>query len=176
MCRSCTKLYVSNEKISDYINNNLYVEIDHFPIQISHRIIAAKKIYLFPHVNVISSREDPFGLNLGGFYYESVTSPFLLWKTYLNILSLIVFNSCYRHILSQFVPNSSYGTCRDFTVCAPKNCRGIVPNKIKAIFYKDLVFCNRIATLSCALFNLYVIIETFNSYQRVIDFFRVLLT
>ena len=135
-----------------------------------------KKFYLFAHVNVISSREDPFGLNLGAFYYGSVTSPFLLWKTYLNILSLIVFNSCYRHILSQFVPNSSYGTCRDFTVCAPKNCRGIVPNKIKAIFYKDLVFCNRIATLSCALFNLYVIIETFNSYQRVIDFFRVLLT
>ena len=41
--RSCTRLYVPNKKISDYINNNFFVEIDHFPIQISHEIIAEKK-------------------------------------------------------------------------------------------------------------------------------------
>ena len=87
--RSCTRLYVPNKKISDYINNNFFVEIDHFPVQISHEIIAEKKNYLFAHTNLISSRGDPFGLNLGGFYYESVTSPFLFWKTYLDILSRI---------------------------------------------------------------------------------------
>ena len=87
--RSCTRLYVPNKKISDYINNNFFVEIDHFPVQISHEIIAEKKKYLFAHTNLISSRGDPFGLNFGGFYYESVTSPFLFWKTYLDILSRI---------------------------------------------------------------------------------------
>ena len=33
---------------------------------------------MFAHTNLISSREDPFGLNLGGVYYESVTSPFFI--------------------------------------------------------------------------------------------------
>ena len=65
------------------------MEIDHFPVQISHEIIAEKKNCLFAHTNLISSRGDPFGLNFGGFYYESVTSPFLFWKTYLDILSRI---------------------------------------------------------------------------------------
>ena len=57
-----------------------------------------------------------------------------------------------------------------------KTVRELFRIKSKEFFIKILFFCNRIATLSCALFNLYVIIETFNSYQRVIDFFRVLLT
>ena len=71
MCRFCTKLYVSNKKISEYISNNLYVEINGFPVQLSEGIVAVKKVYLFSHTNVVGSREDPFGVNLGGFYYES---------------------------------------------------------------------------------------------------------
>lgn len=96
MCRSCTKFYVSNKRISDHINDNLDVEINHFPIQISEGIVLAMKIYLFAHTNIVSSREDPFGLNLGGFYYKSVTSSFLLWKAYLDILVRIVFNLSYK--------------------------------------------------------------------------------
>ena len=70
--------------------------MNHFPIQISEGIVLAKKIYLFAHTNIVSSREDPFGLNLGGFYYKSVTSSFLLWKAYLDILVRIVFNLSYK--------------------------------------------------------------------------------
>ena len=143
--RTCVGLvqnHVSNKKISDYINNNLYVEIDHFPRNYSRK----KKLF----TNVVSSREDSFGLHLVGFYYDSVTSPFLLWKNYLDILPRIVFNSCYRHALPLLVPNSSYCMCRYFIVCTPKNCRSIVSNKIKGIFYKDLVaFCSRIAVVPC---------------------------
>ena len=78
ICRFCTRLYVSNKKISDYINNNLYVEINRFPVQPSERIVAAKKIYLSLHTNVVGSGEDPFGVNLGGLYYESISSAFLI--------------------------------------------------------------------------------------------------
>ena len=76
--RFCTRLYVSNKKISDYINNNLYVEINRFPVQPSEGIVAAKKIYLSLHTNVVGSGEDPFGVNLGGLYYESISSAFLI--------------------------------------------------------------------------------------------------
>ena len=78
ICRFCTRLYVSNKKISDYINNNLYVEINRFPVQPSEGIVAAKKIYLSLHTNVVGSGEDPFGVNLGGLYYESTSSAFLI--------------------------------------------------------------------------------------------------
>ena len=78
ICRFCTRLYVSNKKISDYRNNNLYVEINRFPVQPSEGIVAAKKIYLSLHTNVVGSGEDPFGVNLGGLYYESISSAFLI--------------------------------------------------------------------------------------------------
>ena len=78
MCRFCTRPYVSNKKISDYINSNLYVEINRFPVQSSEGIVAANKIYLSSRTNVVGSGEDPFGVNLGGLYYESISSAFLI--------------------------------------------------------------------------------------------------
>ena len=50
--RSCTRLYVPNKKIPDYINNNFFVEIDHFPIPISHEIIDEKKIICL-HIQIL---------------------------------------------------------------------------------------------------------------------------
>ena len=174
VCRSCTKLYVSNKRISDHINDNLYVEISHFPIQISEGVVPAKKIYLFAHTNIVSSvssGEDPFGLNLDGFYYKSVTSPFLLWKAYQDILVRTVFNLSYEGLLPLLVPNSSYGACRHFTACNSKNYRNLILNKIKTIFHKEIaVFCKRIDVISCNLFNPYAVTETFENYQRSVDF------
>ena len=66
------------------------MEINRSPLQLSEGIVAAKKIYLFSHTNVVGSREDPFGVNLRGLYYESINSTFLLWKFYLCLLSRIV--------------------------------------------------------------------------------------
>ena len=39
-------------------------------------IATAKKIHLFAHTNSVSSKESLFGLNLCGFYYESLSSLF----------------------------------------------------------------------------------------------------
>ena len=52
MCKYCTKLYIKNKNISDYINNELYIQIKDFPIEISQGIIAAKRINLFAHTNI----------------------------------------------------------------------------------------------------------------------------
>ena len=54
------------------------MEINRFPVQPSEGIVAAKKIYLSLHTNVVGSGEDPFGVNLGGLYYESISSAFLI--------------------------------------------------------------------------------------------------
>ena len=134
--RTCVVLvqnHVSNKKISDYINNNLYVEIDHFPRNYSRK----KKLF----TNVVSSREDSFGLHLVGFYYDSVTSPFLLWKNYLDILPRIVFNSCYRHALPPLVPNSSYCMCSvDILLSVLLKTVGVLFRiKLKEFFIKILL-------------------------------------
>ena len=123
MCRFFRKLYVSNKKISDYVNNNFYVEINRFQVQLSEGIVAAKKIYLFSHTNVVGNREDPFGVNLGGLHYEFISSSFLLWKFYLDLLSRIVFNTCHRYVLPILVPNFTYGNCRKLTVCDSKTAK-----------------------------------------------------
>lgn len=151
-----------NKKVSDCMNQTLYVEIDvYFPAPLQFGTAPAKNISLFVHTNIPPEKVDSdFG------YRETINSLSLLWKTCLDILSPTVFNSCYRYVLPLLVPNFSYSVF-------VKNRRRVVSNKIKAIFDKDLVtFCTRIAVVSSTLFNPYVIIETFNSYQRGIDFFR----
>ena len=77
VCRNSVKLYVLNKRISHYITKKLYVEIDHFPPEISDGIVTAKKIHLFAHTDSVSSKENLFSLNLCGFYYDSVSSLFL---------------------------------------------------------------------------------------------------
>ena len=54
------------------------MEINRFPVQSSEGIVAANKIYLSSRTNVVGSGEDPFGVNLGGLYYESISSAFLI--------------------------------------------------------------------------------------------------
>ena len=45
--------------------------------------------------------------------------------------------------------------------------------KLRRSFINILVFCNRIAVMSCSLFNLCAIVEIFENYQRGVDFFSL---
>ena len=47
-------------KISDYINNTLFVQIEKFPSSIRKGIIMADKIQIFAHINFFIDKEDPF--------------------------------------------------------------------------------------------------------------------
>ena len=69
ICRYCTRLYVSNKKIRGN---------KPFSSAIFRRDCCCKKIYLSSRTNVVGSGEDPFGVNLGGLYYESISSAFLI--------------------------------------------------------------------------------------------------
>ena len=95
MCRFCTKWYIKNKTISDHINDKLFVEINQFPIRLSPGVVAARRINLFVHTN-IAAINDLFGLNFGSLYCESISSSFLLWKGYLDILCRIVLNVSQR--------------------------------------------------------------------------------
>ena len=40
-----------------------------------------------------------FGINFVSLYYESISSPFLIWRAYLDMLCEVVFNVSHRFIL-----------------------------------------------------------------------------
>ena len=143
MCNFCTKSYVSNKKISDHINKTLFVPIEEFHPSIREGIVLAEKIYIFAHTNVFIDKDDPFGrsANFGSLYYESISSPFLLWKMYLDTICRIAFNISEKFLLPIFI--SSVGdNCRTATACTKENCFGLKRKVIKTLFYKKVVeFC-----------------------------------
>ena len=51
MCLDCTKLCIQNKRISDFINDELCLNISEFPDEITRGIVPASKIYLFAHTN-----------------------------------------------------------------------------------------------------------------------------
>ena len=65
--------------------------------------ILTQKVPLFVHTNIVVKNDRPLPIhtniamknersNFGGIHYESINSPFMLWKFYLDILSRVVFN------------------------------------------------------------------------------------
>ena len=122
MCGYCTKLCIKNKKISDHINNNLFVHIGDFPCQFKQGFTLTHKVTLFVHTNVVIKNDR---LCFGGLYYESIDSPIVLWKLYLDILSWIVFNVSYKFIFPLLMSGIDMNSCTNFTICTYKNCLGL---------------------------------------------------
>ena len=140
MCNFCRKSYVSNKKISDPINKTLFEPIEEFHPSIREGIVLAEKIYIFAHTNVFLDKDDPFGrsANFGSLYYESISSPFLLWKMDLGTICRIAFNVSEKFLLPIFTSNAG-DNCRTATACTKENCSGLKREVIKTFFYKRLV-------------------------------------
>lgn len=139
------------------------------PLQIT-RIVCAKKIHILAHTSPYSRNYNPFSTNFSLLYYESINSPFLLWKFYLNVLSRLIFNASCRNIIPILLSDLNTD-CRSYTACTVKNYCGLKTAKIKATFFKDLVFfIKRICEISCQFFDPVFIDVTFQNYERA-DFF-----
>ena len=175
MCLYCTKLHISNKKMSDHINKNLCVAIEQFHASIREGIVIAEKIFIFAHTNIFIEKDDPFGRNFGSLYYESIRSPFLLWKMHLDTLCRIVFNIPEKFVLPVLI-SSVRGTCRSFTTCTTENCPGLKSKIIRTIFYKRLVeFCLYLIRSSCKNVNPKFIYDVYRNYKRGRDFFSCFL-
>ena len=170
MCLDCTKLYIQNKRISNFINDELCLNISEFPCEITGGIVSANKIYLFAHTNAYCGKNDPLGTNLGSLYYESIDSPFLLWKFYLDVLSRVVFNQINKHVLLMLLSDNEIH-CRKFTVFNEKNCSGVRKVRIKTIFYQELVsFYKTLCEVSCSNIDPFFVTYAFKNYKREVDF------
>lgn len=57
MCLYCTKLYISNKKISDHISN-LRGPIEQFHSSIREGIVTAEKKFIFSHTNIFIEKNE----------------------------------------------------------------------------------------------------------------------
>ena len=145
----------------------MYAQIDEFPAQVLPGIVATQRINLFAHTNIHARKNDHLGINFGSSYYESINSPFMLWKFYLDVLCRIVFNVFF----SLFVPGVDLD-CRKYTVCSSKNCSNLKIRRVREVFCRELVvFCKTLSKVSCSTFDAYFIIDVFKGYKRGEDYF-----
>ena len=153
------------------------MHIEQFHPTIKEGIVIAEKSYLFAHTNVFIDKDEPFGRskNFGSLYYASISSPFLLWKMYLDTLCRIIFNVFEKFLLPVLL-SSVRGSCRSFTACTSENCPSLKLKAIKAVFFKRLVeFSLYPVHSSCKNVNPSFICDMYNSYKRIRDFFSFFL-
>ena len=62
MCRCCTKLCIKNKKISDHINNNLFVHMDEFPEQLKKGFSLTQEVPLSVHTNVVMKNHREYSM------------------------------------------------------------------------------------------------------------------
>ena len=166
MCRYCTKSYIASKKISDHINKKLYIQTEKFIPSLQGEIDRCEKINIDVHTNIFLDKDDPPGVI---FHYESISSPFLIWKMYLDIFCTIAFNVSEKFLLSVFI-SSVRGFCRNFTICTNKICPGLKTKVIKVMFYKTVVeFCLYLSCASCELVNSDFTHNVYKTYQKERD-------
>ena len=125
MCNFCTMMYMKHRTISDYINKNLYIQVnENILSQLRQGIVLAENIPLFVHTNVSRKRRGTlnWNYNFGTLLYESINSPFLLWKFYLEIICRVVFNLSQKFVLSLIFKGSR------------SNCFNMKIVKVRAVF------------------------------------------
>ena len=175
MCLFCTKLYLKNKKICRVIEKKLTINgLEYFPVQLSYGVITHGVVHLFVHSSV-SDRQKLHGenTNFGILYYEVVSSLFILWKFYLDILARIVFNYCGKYIISDLLSGLDTDDCRNITVCSPIRCFGLKKNKIiEIVFISGIRLSKKLAKISYPHLTVIIclkiltrISKTINTYQ-----------
>ena len=174
ICLFYTKLCLKNKKVNRAITKKLKIGyLENFPASLYCSVISTDKINLFVH----SSSQDRQKLcspnNFGTLFYEVISSPFLLWKLYLDILARIVLNHCDKFILPALVSLFDTNECRNSTVCNSENCFGFKKVKIREIVFSHAIkVSKRLAVYSCLNVNSDFIIDVFNTYKRGVDFYN----
>ena len=164
----------------------MFVHISEFPNELRQGFILSQKVPLFVHTNIVVKNDRPLPIhtniamknersNFGGIHYESINSPFMLWKFYLDILSRVVFNVSHEFIFPLLMSGID-SNCWDFTVRTSKSCSHLKKSKIKAIFFRELVeFCENLSEFCCDNVDLCFIIDVFKKYEKGVDFFSTFL-
>ena len=162
-------MYIKHRKIFDYINKNLYIQVnENIPSSLCQGIVLAESIPLFVHTNVSQKGRGTldWNYNFGTLFYESINSPFLLWKFYLEIICRVVFNLSQKFVLP-LIFKCIEVDCRKYTYCGRNNCSNMKIVKVRDVFFNELVFlCKKIVKCSCLHVNPYFIIDAYKTHKK----------
>ena len=112
----------------------MFVHINEFPDQLKQEITLVQRVPLFAHTNFVMKIGRS---NFGGRYYESIGSPYLLWKFYCRKFYEELFLMFHFFIFPLLMSGIDMN-CRDFTARTTENCSGLGKIKVKAIFFREM--------------------------------------
>ena len=165
ICQFCTKLQVKNIKIINYINKRLVFDVRKmFPFNLNTTVSYLRQISLFIHVRFGKDKQRLYSQkNYGVLHLEEITSPFLLFKNYLDIIGKVIFNQCDKYLLPALFEgdhSACYGDCCIFSADSKKK------RKLKENIYLNAVkLIRRLVVSTCQTSNAYFFIECFRTYE-----------
>ena len=144
---------------------------ENFPVPLYSSVICYDKSSLFFH----SSREDAQKLydpnNFGTLFHEFISSPFMFWKFYLDVVVRIVLNQSDKFMPPALLSGIDTDECRNSTVYNSENCFGFKKVKIREIVFLNAVkLSKRLAIYLCLNVNPDFVIKLFDTYKRGVDF------
>ena len=157
ICQFCTMLRIQNVKINDYIRKNFCIKTRLFPMLLRHSILYAPDIRLFVSIRSGRDRQRPYcEHNFGVLYYEGISSLFLLFKFYLDILGRINFNLRDKHLLPIML-NNQYLLARKNYSARKKFKEDIYIFTVKLI--------KRLVVSTCQVVNPHMFPHVFENYK-----------
>ena len=112
-------------KISNYVNKKLLFNVrELFPLNITSTVVYVPQVSLFVHVRFGKRNQRCHSKkNYGILGYEEISSPFLLFKHYIDIIGRIVFNSCNKYLLPALFEGEDHSMCFDrYNVFSATSC------------------------------------------------------
>ena len=131
-------------------------------------VLYVSEVHLFIHTNFSKDPQRPYSKNnFGVLYYEVVSSPFLLFKSYLDIIDRVIFNLCEKNLLPVLMKDRKKMYRRPY-----KNySRNKKVNKLKEnVFLFACKLIKWLTIVTCQRANPNVFIEVFKNYKPNIDY------
>ena len=140
MCLFCTKICLKDKKVIKSICKTLKVNcFDCMPPLLIDGVIIRSDVSLFVHISSQGRQKLYNPDNFGTLFYEVISSPFLLWKFHLDVLTRLVFNHCDKFILPGLMSSFGSNECRASTVCTIDNCFGFKKVKLGEVVFDMLL-------------------------------------
>ena len=154
MCLFCTKTYLKDKKVIKAICETLKVNcFDCLPPALTDGVIIRGDVNLFVHSSSSHDRQKLYNPNnFGTLFYEVISSPLLLWKFYLDILTRLVFNYCDKFILPGVMSGFDTNECRHANVCSIYNCFCFKKVKLRDVVFLHAVKLSKRVAIHSNLF------------------------
>ena len=145
--------------------------IDFFLPSITEGIVLMHKVYFFVHyqselANTINYFDQ--SQNFGVFYYICINSPFILYKTYLQLLYRIIYNNANRKYCRFFYLALKTSDLQPQVLCC------YLKNKISCfIFMETKTFCVQIINFSGEYIDPHFAKRVFQTYETGKYYFSI---